>query len=249
MKNCIIVLLILLSLNANKALAQYKNIFAKQNEKKTYDESVIDPDYGIMMYEKYNPKTGGNEIRNNLGYAAQGWIEDYYDNGKLLHKGYYIDGQLKVYKNYYPDGTLEREFKSSGLSNGELTTFYKSGKIRTKSLCTETFILKYEEFYENGQLEYLEEYDKKGEYYVRTQSFFENGKPESILELKDPKKLIYTKIEYYENGNVKENGSIYYSRSSGDYYKFDVWKEFDENGKLVKEIIYENGKPVSEKKF
>ncbi|MFN4234900.1 MAG: hypothetical protein ACK4IK_08850 [Bacteroidia bacterium] len=240
-------LLTILIVAINPIYAQYKNVFAKQNDKKTYDESIIDPEYGIMMYEKLNPKTGGDSIRNNAGYAAQGWIEDYYDNGKLLHKGYYVEGQLKVYKNFYPDGTLEREFKSVGLSNGELTTFYRSGKLKTKSLCTETFVLKYEEYFENGQLEYLEEYDKKGEYYIRTQNYFENGKPESILELKDPKKLIYTKIEYYENGNIKENGAIYYSRSSGDYYKTDIWKEFDENGKLIKEITYENGKPISEK--
>lgn len=249
MKNFYGLILFVFCLAVKPLSAQYKNVFAKQNEKKTYDESVIDPDYGIMMFEKYNPKTGGGEVRNNAGYAAQGWIEDYYDSGKLLHKGYYVEGQLKVYKNFYPDGTLEREFKSAGLSNGELFTFYKSGKLKTKSLCTETFILKYEEFYENGQLEYLEEYDKKGEYYVRTQNYFEDGKPESILELKDPKKLIYTKIEYYENGNVKEQGAIYYSRSSGDYYKADVWKEFDENGKLIKEISYENGKPISEKNY
>ena len=249
MKNFAIILFFVFSISIQTAFAQYKNVFAKQNEKKTYDESVIDPDYGIMMYEKLNPKTGGDQARNNAGYAAQGWIEDYYDSGKILHKGYYIDGQLKVYKNFYPDGTLEREFKSSGLSNGELITYYPSGKIKTKSLCTETFIIKYEEFFENGQLEYIEEFDKKGEYYLRTQNYFENGKPQSILELNDPKKIIYTKIEYHENGNVKEHGTIYYSRSSGDYYKADTWKEFDENGKLIKEISYENGKPVTEKNY
>ncbi len=249
MKKFSFIIILIIIIATNNGFAQYKNVFAKQNEKKTYDTTIIDPDYGIMLFEKYNPKTGGSEVRNNGGYAAQGWIEDYYDNGKLLHKGYYVEGQLKVYKNFYPDGILEREFKSAGLSNGELTTFYKSGKIKSKSLCAETFILKYEEFYENGQLEYLEEYDKKGEYYIRTQNYFENGKPESILELKDPKKLVYTKIEYHENGNVKEQGAVYYSRSAGDYYKAEIWKEFDENGKLIKEVAYENGKPVSEKNY
>lgn len=249
MKKFAILFLFILSIAIKPVIAQYKNVFAKQNDKKTYDESIIDPDYGIMMYEKLNPKTGGDSVRNNSGYAAQGWIEDYYDSGKILHKGYYVEGQLKVYKNYYPDGTLEREFKSAGLSNGELSTFYRSGKIRTKSICTETFIIKYEEFYENGQLEYLEEYDRRGEFYIRTQNYFENGKPESILELKDPKKIIYTKIDYHENGNVKEQGAMYYSLSSGDYYKAGIWKEFDESGKLLKELSYENGKVVSEKNY
>ena len=45
-------------------------------------------------------------------YAVNGWKEDHYSTGELLHKGYYIEGQLKVYKNFYPNGNIERNFKA-----------------------------------------------------------------------------------------------------------------------------------------
>src|SRR5689334_12695522 len=71
-------------------------------------KAVYDSTYGINIYEALNMNTGGDSTRNDVkGYALQGWMEDFYPDGKVLHKGYYIDGQLKAYKNFYPNGQLE----------------------------------------------------------------------------------------------------------------------------------------------
>src|SRR4051812_15041222 len=73
-----------------------------------YDAAkVIDPDYGITMYEKLNFYTGGDSVRNDKkGYACQGWLEDVYETGTDIHKGFYEDGHLKVYKNFFPNGNV-----------------------------------------------------------------------------------------------------------------------------------------------
>ena len=75
--------------------------------------AMIDSVYGINKYEDLNQRLGGDSVRNDKkGYAAIGWIKDFYPNGKVLHKGYYIEGQLKIYKNYFPNGQLERQFRT-----------------------------------------------------------------------------------------------------------------------------------------
>ena len=61
---------------------------------------IIDPDYGIIRYNKLVPMMGGDSIRYTKdGYNAQGWQEDFYVSGKLVHKGFYADGFIKVFKN------------------------------------------------------------------------------------------------------------------------------------------------------
>ena len=232
--------LFVISFSIANTFSQNKGIQKSLNIKIKYSESVIDPDYGIMMYTKLTAMLDGDSVRYCNGYACQSWVQDYYENDQLLHKGYYVDGQLKIYKNYYPNGTIERQFKIIDLSKCELITNHPDGKIRTKGIYVDGAALQYEEYYSNGDLGYIEESHKSLEYYINTRSYFENGKPESILQLTDPKKIIYNKMEYYENGNIKEEGKIFFNKSSLDYYKTDKWLFYGDSGKLESESIYEN---------
>jgi len=205
-------------------------------------KAVYDSTYGINIYEPLNMNTGGDSTRNDIkGYALQGWMEDFYPDGKVLHKGYYIDGQLKAYKNYYPNGQLEREFKMMDLSKCGLSVYYDDGK--TKSLITylEKNAIKEEDYFRSGQLEYIEEYDKKCVYYLQRKFFNQNGKPTSILELIDTRKLIYDSKEYFDAGNVKEEGQVIFNESMGDYQKNGKWKFYLENGTIKEEKIFTKG--------
>src|SRR3990172_1958090 len=93
---------------------------------------VYDSAYGINAYDALNMGIGGDSTRNDArGYALQGWMEDYYPNKQILHKGYYIDGQLKAYKNYFSSGQLEREFKMTDLNKSSMTVYYQDGKMRS----------------------------------------------------------------------------------------------------------------------
>lgn len=237
-------------LYVTSAFTQVKTLFQKPVEDKVkYTDSIIDPYKGIIMYAKLTYMLGGDSIRNCNGYACQSWLEDFYENGQMLHRGYYVDGQLKIYKNYYPDGTLERQFKNVDLYKCELITNYPNGQNRTVGLYVDGSALKYEEYNPDGTLSYYEEYHKSMDYYISNKSYFENGKPESILLLTNPKKLEFSKKEYYENGNLKEEGTLFFDKSNFDYYKSDKWLFYNEDGKLANESFYENGKKIKENNY
>jgi len=197
---------------------------------------VNDSAYGINIYEPLNRVLDGDSIRNDAkGYALQGWMEDYYLNKQVLHKGYYIDGQLKTYKNYFPNGQLEREFKMTDLNKSSIFIYYQDGKLKVNAVYSGSAVIKEEDYYSSGQLEFIEEYDRKGEYYLQRKFYNPNGKPTSILEITDQKKKFYSSKEYYDNGNIKEEGQIVYNESIGDYQKNGKWKFYDESGKLKEE--------------
>ncbi len=205
-------------------------------------KDVYDSAYGINVYDALCIGTGGDSTRNDgKGYAAQGWIEDTYPDGKTLHKGYYIDGQLKAYKNFFPNGQVEREFKMTDLSKSAMNVFYQDGKPRSVIAYSGSNTLKEEDYYPGGQLSYIEEYDKKCEYYLQRKFYNENGKQTSLLEITDQKHKVYSSKEYYDNGNLKEEGEMYYNAGISDYQKNGKWKFYKEDGSLKEEKTFSKG--------
>ena len=60
----------------------------------SYNEAdVVDEIKGIYVYDKLSTKMGGDSIRNCDGYGCDGWVEDFYSTGEILHKGYYENGE------------------------------------------------------------------------------------------------------------------------------------------------------------
>ncbi|HSH64750.1 MAG TPA: hypothetical protein VLB84_02905 [Bacteroidia bacterium] len=208
---------------------------------------VIDPVYGIKMYEKLNFSIGGDSVRNDKkGYACQGWVQDTYESGAIIHKGYYEDGHLTNYKNFYEDGTVERSFKPIDYRRCIMQVFYPNGKLKSEVTYYEGQPQIWTDYYSNGQIEYQEESSKKMEYLVLRKSFAEDGKPQEIFELIDPKKKLYSKKEYYENGAIKSEGMLNYSLAALDYQKNGAWKEYDEKGNVTEEK-WVNGERLADK--
>ena len=197
---------------------------------------VVDPVYGITMYEKLNAKTGGDSVRHDRkGYAVQEWVTDIYESGKVLHKGYYEDGQLKIYKNYYENGTVERSFKQIDFKRCNMQIFYPDGKLKSEITYYDGAPQIWTDYYQNGQIEYYEENTKDMKLLVTRKSYAEDGKPQEIFELADPKKQKYTQKEYYENGKLKAEGTVNFNKSVLDYQKNGNWTVYDEKGKATKE--------------
>ena len=206
---------------------------------------AIDPDYGIVIYDKLIFAIGGDSLRYNAkGYNIQGWKEDYYTDGSLLHKGYYEDGQLKVFKNYYPNGQMERSFRVTDLKRCELTTFHQDGKIKSEVSYYEQNTQRQVDYFANGNIEYIEESDKNNEYLFKRNSYKEDGVPVVIFELVDKKKKTYLHKEFYEGGKPKEEGSMKLQASSHDYAKDGQWTYYDVNGNITKKEKYHNGSLV-----
>jgi antitoxin component YwqK of YwqJK toxin-antitoxin module len=229
-----IVFLSIILLLFHFSFAQFKGQIP---EPKKYNAAkVIDPDYGIKMYEKLNFQTGGDSVRNDKkGYACQGWVEDFYDTGDLIHRGYYEDGHLTLYKNFFPNGKVERSFIVTGYKKSTMQIYYNDGKIKSDILYFETNPQVWTDYYNNGQIEYTEENAKNMEYLIFRKSYSQDGKPQEIFELVNPKKKIYSMKEYYENGNIKGEGQMIFNTSMVDYQKDGTWTVYDEKGKAIKE--------------
>jgi antitoxin component YwqK of YwqJK toxin-antitoxin module len=230
-----ILVLFLFSICIKGSFAQF---FGQVPVPTKYDAAkVIDPDYGITMYEKLNFSTGGDSVRNDKkGYACQGWVEDVYETGGTIHRGLYEDGHLKAYKNFYPNGTIERSFKLVDYKHCNLQIFYKDGKLKSDVTYYEGNPQVWTDYYQNGQIEYTEENSKSMEYLIMRKSYSEDGKPQEIFEMIDPKKKIYSKKEYYENGNIKAEGLMRFNSSVLDYQKDGTWKNYDEQGKVTESL-------------
>lgn len=210
---------------------------------------VYDSTYGIVRYEKLNYQTGGDSLRYVNGVKASGWIDDFYQSGKVLHHGYYVDGKLKLYSNYYENGQLERLFKNKDDYHCIMKIYYQDGKLKCEVQYDEGNPRMWKDFYPNGNLEYIEEYNKGFDYYVLKKSLFENGNTKEILEVVNSKKKIFSQKYYYENGQLKESGELIFNTYSLDYMRQGKWLYFDETGKLTAENEYNGGQVISEKKF
>ena len=212
--------------------------------------SVIDPVYGIEMYESLNHELGGDSIR--YGYKKKlmrGWYEDYYPNAQLLHRGYYIDGHLKMYKNFYPNGQLERGFKAQDNIRSVVEKFYQNGSVKSKVIYKDGLAFKWEDYYSNGNMEYYEEFNKSLDYYVMRQTYYKSGQLQTQLHLIKPSKKLYDSVEYFEDGAVKKKGQMGFSENLWDYLKIGKWLTYDKSGKLTKEELFINGKLNKEKSF
>jgi antitoxin component YwqK of YwqJK toxin-antitoxin module len=229
--------------------AQFNYVGAPPPPNKYKASQVTDPERGIAIYDKMNIAIGDSTRNTPKGYAASDWIEDYYESGQLLHKGFYVEGKLKLYKNYWENGKMERSFRFLDFSKSQMTVYYKDGQVRSDILYKDGAPMKTNEFYPSGKTDFEEEYDSKIEYLLYRRSYSEAGKPTSILELKTPKKKIYYQTDYFDNGNIKEEGTVILIPGTEDYRKDGTWKVYDETGKQVAEEEYAKGTLSTQKKL
>lgn len=235
-----LIVLIFVSSISNLYAQRYMNQ-VPQTKRYTPAE-IIDADYGIIIYNKLVATIGGDSLRYTKdGYNSQGWQEDFYVSGKTIHKGYYVDGSIKVFKNYYENGQVERNYTSSDPRRSKMEIFYEDGRPRSKIEFYEGNTQNQYDFYKNGFPEFVEENDKEVEFLYKRNSYYENGTPSSTFELIDKKTKKYIKKEYYENGRIKEEGSMFLRKEMGDYLKEGTWTYYDDKGKVVKTEKYYKG--------
>jgi len=235
-------LYILLFLGSQTAFSQR---FADQvpQTKKYTSENAFDINGGIKMYNRLIPNIGGDSVRyNKSGYNLQGWQEDYYSSGKVLHKGFYIDGQIKAFKNFYEDGQIERNFTTTDPARCAIDIYYPNGKVQKQILYYNGKPQNEYTYFTNGNPESITEKDKEIQYIFKKNRYFENGFISSEMELIDKKNKKYTAKEYYENGKIKEEGVLTLNLEKKDYEKDGEWSYYDSNGILIKKEKYKGGK-------
>ncbi|MCU0434489.1 MAG: hypothetical protein MUC87_13630 [Bacteroidia bacterium] len=238
-------LILLLPLQLCAQLGKQKNTKQYYAQAQVYDSTL-----GIFIYEKLNSALGGDSVRNGVsGYAAVNWWQDYYSNGQLLHEGFYVEGQLRIYKNYFESGKLERNFRHTDNNRCQMTIYYENGQIRSDIIYYQGEPETTYEYFEDGSPEFIEENAKKNEYPVIRKFYYAKNSPQSLLELTDKKKLRYSYVSYYENGKVEEEGTMQFNAEVSDVMKEGSWKVYDEQGKLVAVQEFVRGQMVEEKKM
>lgn len=238
----ILISLFLLALSfPNLIIAQDNDVDFEEFD--SLDTDTIDT--SISEYNKYTPLLGGEEFRFKDGLKINGMVKDYYSDSTLKHKGYYQDGQLvSTYKNYYPNGVVERSFAASGTFKLIIESFYENGSPKEYVEYRKGEVIKYVEYYANGNMTTYEEHDKKKGYYIALRNYYSNGKMKSSLELVDKKKWSYYEKEFFSNGKVKEEGPVQYHETQYDYQRHGDWKVFNDKGQLMETRIYYEGELV-----
>jgi len=200
--------------------------------KRYIQKDIVDPVEGIKMYNRLVEAIGGDSINyNKAGYNLQGWNEDYYMSGKLLHRGYYIDGRAIVFKNFFENGQCERTVVNPDPLHCNIDVFFENGKQRKQTNYYNGLPHKLYEFFENGLPKYTEENEKEMKYLTLKKSWYDNGQIQDVLELTDAKNKKYTQKYFYENGQIKSEGPMVLSIDGKTYVKDGVWSLYDSNGK------------------
>lgn len=203
---------------------------------------VVDSAYGITLFDKMAPSIGGDSVRyDKKGYSAQGWMEDYYVSGKLLHKGFYVDGELRAFKNYYENDQIERAFRMVDFKHSEVIVYFPDGKLKSQVHYYSKAVQKEIDYFHNGNVDMIEESYGDNDYLIKRNSFYENGYAQTIFELIDKKKKTYMHKEFYENSKLKEEGTLKFYKDKNDYLKEGEWKTYNEQGELKKTEQYQQG--------
>ncbi|MBK9283992.1 MAG: hypothetical protein IPM51_06680 [Sphingobacteriaceae bacterium] len=220
----------------------YAQRFADQvpQIKRYHQNEVLDSIEGISIYDKLLESIGGDSINyNKAGYNMQGWNEDYYVNGKLLHRGYYRDGKAVIFKNFYENGQCERTVINPDPLRCNIDVFYENGKQKRQITYYNGLPQKKYEYYNNGLPKYAEENEKELKYLTVKKSWYSNGQIQNSIELKDGKIKKYDQKLYSENGQLLEEGTLVLNER-GDYIKDGAWIIYDKSGKK-KVLKYKEG--------
>jgi len=201
----------------------------------------------MLYYERFNAFTMGDSVRLCNKRPCNGIQKDFWENGIIKHKAYYQNGRItNGYENYFDNEQLERKFTIINASSAELVVYYKDGTLRSKVEYRRKNAIKWADYYPNGNLEFIEEYDNSMEYYIKYNFYFMNGTPQSTLELVDKNERIYTAKVYYKNGQLKEEGFRQLNMAAGDYVRIGEWKYYDEQGKLIETHNFHKGEEIED---
>ncbi|HQQ94497.1 MAG TPA: hypothetical protein PLQ93_08075 [Bacteroidia bacterium] len=233
----ILPVLLLLSLDF-KGQSKKKQV-QKTAKPKTYTrEEVVDSLQGIVMYDVYIASLGIDSVRRAKdGKPLQGWQEDFYSNGKTLHKGLYKDGHLELFRNFHDNGATERVFAKLDSASCNVEVYYPNGNQRKQVNYFNGKVKRRSEFYENGLLKITEEFDVNKNILIMQKTWFPGGQIQSEI-LRDAKTGKYSQKTYYINSKLFEQGLLVQDKESGELLRTGAWISLDSTGKNKKTTQY-----------
>ncbi len=192
-------------------------------------EQIESLEEGINIYDQYSTLIKNPKIRKNGSIFLQGKMEDHYNNGRLLHKGTYVNGVATSFTNYYQNETIERKYKHKKGGNGTLTTFYINGNKRKVVKYHNYLAYEITKFSKQEGIIYIQELNPETGTPELVQENYENGIPKSIIELQDPVKMSYTQLTFAESGKKQTEGKLEYSEDDDGLIKKGEWLQYDKD--------------------
>ena len=203
-------------------------------------------------------RSDGN-IRNG---KKSGKFTFYYDNGQIKKVGYYQNNfQQRRWKYYYESGQLHgigSYINGNGSDPGVDSDIPKHGRIGNWFFYHENGGILEEQnwkngheigyhrtYYDNGQMEWESYYKKDG---TRDESkpstkWYKNGHVWYTGYWGDDTGWVGPFKEYYENGQLRDTG--YSVRIDGKYTWNGLRKTYNQEGDLIKEETYKDGKLIN----
>ena len=178
----------------------------------------------VVSVDKIQDRNGTAYLPNSTT-PFSGRAEDYYDNGQLKYEAIY---------------TLKDEFEGRPVDETQVKLvreYYRNGQLRSVHLASLEGI-KDRTFYENGRMEYERIWTGR-DYWLDSSVatfFYKSGrrKSESSRHEEDGRVLQV----WYENGQLKQYAPMKDGKAEG------LVREWSEDGQLMSEIIYKEGRPT-----
>jgi hypothetical protein len=151
-----------------------------------------------------------------------GSYKAYYDNGNLLEEAEYENGLPDgERKMYFEDGQLMIvEHYAKGVFEGEYLSYHADGGLAVSG-----------QYKDNVMDGAWKKYFKTPKNRVKEEVTFSNNEEEGPFK------------EYHLNGKVSVEGNY-----SGGYMDGDIIV-YDESGKVVKKLLYQNGRQIGKQEF
>ncbi len=251
----------------------YKNgkihgVRSTYNEEGILEESIyIEHGDFSKLLETYFYKNGQViAIGHTDNGRKYGIWKKFYEDGKLKEVNHYIDGKEDGdWKQYYKNGQLKAQGQHiKGDRDGKFIWYKEDGKIKRakESKYNSPYVWGEWEYYDNGQLESVELYQR--DELVEWKYYYDNGQLKEVRQYYKKRTRTGEWKYYYKNGQLRflchykdeiPQGEFKLYHENGQLYKTQIWKYykklmkvnscFDSKGNILDIGTLENGTGIA----
>jgi len=167
----------------------------------------------------------------DLGYNVQGWNEEYFESGQLMHISYYKAGKVVLFKNFYENGQCQNYIIYLDTGQCNLEVYFENGDLKHQMFYLNGKPKKITEFYPSGLPKMNIEYDRELNCVSSKKIWYLNAETQSEMTLIDEKAKKYSDRLFFPNGKLKEEGELLYSVNTGEYINIGTRVSYESSGK------------------
>ncbi|MBK7427513.1 MAG: DUF4375 domain-containing protein [Saprospiraceae bacterium] len=237
-----------------------------------FDDKRIKNEYNLELgvihgaFKSYYQNGNQKEITHYLNGKLTGEREEFYESGIIKYKVEKDSSEdLLIHTWYYENGNpkkLESKLAQKNKRRGTYKEWFENGQLLKSGMYLTEFNPggKWQEFYQNGQkrleAEYIgSEYQLKNFWNKEGQQTLKNGTGYCEIEnqiSEDKHTLDISEYKDYKRHGVQKsyiNGILVYSQVMNNGEQDGTSRTYYINGNLEREIVYNNGRLVSNKRF